>query len=131
MRWIFPASKVGEIGLQAFHTELPAVACPSPGVLRIYLSASSHIEDISSDHTPVNLSMANRHSPQCSNENLGEEVAETFDEQVARSAAHAMKGDREHCLSAGMDDYISKPYTQEVLAVALNHWLVQSPPDSP
>ena len=45
--------------------------------------------------------------------------------------AHAMKGDRERCLEAGMDDYISKPYTQEVLAVALNNWLAQASQKSP
>ena len=166
-------------------------------------------ENTSSDHTSLKLIMAIRYSPQSSLEDLGEEVAKTFNDQAVRSAdpsqtrilvvednevnrilvllqleslgytsegvaggqqaleilerrqfelilmdcqmpeldgyettrrlrnleapnqhtpiialtAHAMKGDRARCLSAGMDDYISKPYTQEVLAVAVNHWL--------
>jgi len=34
--------------------------------------------------------------------------------------AHAMKGDRELCLQAGMDGYISKPIQPEELFQALN-----------
>ena len=40
--------------------------------------------------------------------------------------AHAMKGDRERCLEAGMDDYISKPIAPQALAEALEKWLGQS-----
>ncbi len=34
--------------------------------------------------------------------------------------AHAMKGDRERCLEAGMDDYISKPINYQELMEAIN-----------
>jgi CheY-like chemotaxis protein len=40
--------------------------------------------------------------------------------------ANAMIGDRERCLAAGMDDYISKPFTQEQLATMLTKWLPTS-----
>ena len=36
-----------------------------------------------------------------------------------------MKGDRERCLEAGMDDYISKPVERERLVAVLERWLVQ------
>ena len=36
--------------------------------------------------------------------------------------ANAMKGEKEKCLEWGMDDYISKPITLEILATMINLW---------
>jgi two-component system sensor histidine kinase/response regulator len=38
--------------------------------------------------------------------------------------ANAMEGDREQCLARGMDDYLSKPFTQSDLKEILAKWLV-------
>jgi CheY-like chemotaxis protein len=37
--------------------------------------------------------------------------------------ALAMDGDKERCLAAGMDDYISKPYNLQTLKETLSRWL--------
>jgi PAS domain S-box-containing protein len=40
--------------------------------------------------------------------------------RIVAMTAHAMAGDRERCLAAGMDDYVSKPLRKEDLLRALN-----------
>ena len=37
--------------------------------------------------------------------------------------ANAMNGDRERCLEAGMDDYLSKPFSRRDLAALLKQWV--------
>jgi CheY-like chemotaxis protein len=45
--------------------------------------------------------------------------------------AHAFHGDRERCRAAGMDDYLRKPITIDVLRAALQKWIAASHPDAP
>ena len=42
---------------------------------------------------------------------------------IIAMTAHAMQGDKDRCLEAGMNDYVTKPVSPQTLADALDKWL--------
>jgi len=46
---------------------------------------------------------------------------------VIAMTANSMRGERERCLAAGMDDYLTKPLRNQILKDALKRWISDAP----
>jgi signal transduction histidine kinase/CheY-like chemotaxis protein/HPt (histidine-containing phosphotransfer) domain-containing protein len=64
-------------------------------------------------------------------ESAGGTSGDTEPLRVVALTAHAMQGDREKCLAAGMDDYLTKPFTKGEMSQVLEQWLGDAPDDEP
>ena len=49
---------------------------------------------------------------------------------IIAMTANSMQGDRERCLAAGMDDYVTKPLRTQTLRDALKRWVAEPPVES-
>ena len=50
---------------------------------------------------------------------------------IVALTAHAMQGDRERCLMAGMDDHVTKPFSRDELAAVIARWLPSAESPAP
>jgi CheY-like chemotaxis protein len=46
---------------------------------------------------------------------------------IIAMTANSMQGERERCLAAGMDDYLTKPLRSRVLKDVLTRWVSEPP----
>jgi PAS domain S-box-containing protein len=95
-------------------------------------TAASGIEALDAlEHKPYDVVLMDCHMPEMDGFEATEQVrnpaSRVLNHQVPIIAltAMAMQGDRERCVAAGMDDYLTKPLHPDNLAKALEHWLAQ------
>ncbi len=79
------------------------------------------------DARPFDLVLMDCQMPVMDGYQATSEIRARHDERaripIVALTANALNGDRDHCLAAGMDDYLAKPFQSQDLAAVLKRWL--------
>ncbi|MFN2267197.1 MAG: PAS domain S-box protein, partial [Desulfonatronovibrio sp.] len=105
----------GEEAVQAFKNnsfDLIFMDVQMPGTDG--LEATRQIRNLESDNIP----------------HLADEMLDEKKIPIIALTAHALKEDKERCLAAGMDDYITKPITRKGIESLLEKWITKNKPES-
>ena len=90
------------------------------------ISCSSGIEAVEqATHTKFDIILMDIQMPQMDGVTACQEIhklALNAETPVIAVTAHAMSGERERLLDAGMDDYLTKPIEEHILQQVLTHW---------
>jgi len=95
------------------------VQTAADGMLALKMVAETHFEVIFLDLQMPNM---DGFSTCTAIRNLYQDQNRTPQPVLIALTAHAMRGDREHCLASGMDDFISKPINFGLLREKLAHY---------
>jgi PAS domain S-box-containing protein len=79
------------------------------------------------EEQPYDLVLMDCQMPELDGYETTRRMRERWQTPVVALTAHAMQGDREKCLAAGMNDYIAKPFRPELLRQILDRWLRPGP----
>jgi two-component system, sensor histidine kinase and response regulator len=112
-------------------------------VIRQQLTLLGYAADIANDgrealgrwqNCKYALVLTDLHMPEIDGFELTKSIRELESEKchtpIVALTANALKGEREHCLNAGMDDYLSKPVQLEDLRLMLEKYMAQNQPAS-
>jgi signal transduction histidine kinase/DNA-binding response OmpR family regulator len=86
------------------------------------LEAVKAVEDMPYDLVLMDCQMPEMYGYKATRE-IRNSKSENRDLPIIALTANAMKGDREKCINAGMNDYLAKPLSPKVLADMLKKWL--------
>jgi CheY-like chemotaxis protein len=96
------------------------VTIANNGVEALELLDGGHLDDNEFDIVFMDVQMPELDGKAATGKIRENEKTTGKHQPIVAMTAHAMKGDREECLEAGMDDYISKPIRRKALKTVVD-----------